>query len=115
MNRFWRFLPVVSNTKFLAADGKALSKGRLWLHGNKQTSPGLLGFVLSARKEPRGDLLRCVFSSGAKAPPSATLVEGARALDLMHNMFVDGVNGSYRAVLIEVSTPPPPPVVLFFT
>ena len=77
--------------------------GRVWVHGNDKISPGLLGFVLSARKEPKGELLRCVYSTGkASTPASAGLIEGCRRLDLLHNMFVDGQNGSYRS--IEVSS-----------
>ena len=33
-----------------AGKAKAPTKGRVWLHGNKRTSPGLLGFAFSARK-----------------------------------------------------------------
>ena len=78
--------------------------GRVWVHGSDKVSPGLLGFILSARKEPKGELLRCVYSTGrGHLAASSDLIEGCRSLDLLHNMFVDGQNGSYRS--IEVCTP----------
>lgn len=75
-------------------------KGKLWMYGNMQTTPGLLGFTRSARKEPKGEHLRCVFS--ADDAPASDLIEECRRLDLYINMFSGGRNGSHRAVLVEV-------------
>ena len=74
----------------------------MWIHGDVATAPGLLGFVRSARKEPRGEVLRCVFSAGASSLQPAELVDASRKLDLLMNMFMDGRHGSYRNILTQV-------------
>ena len=74
----------------------------MWVHGDAETAPGLLGFVRSARKEPRGRLLRCVFAAGASSAQTAELVDASRKLDLLMNMFLDGRHGSYRNILTQV-------------
>ena len=79
------------------------AKGRVWVHGDAATAPGLLGFVRSARKEPRGELLRCVFAAGASSGQTAELVDASRTLDLVMNMFLDGRHGSYRNILTQVT------------
>ena len=76
-------------------------RGLVWVHGNVAAAPGTLGFMRSARKEMKGELLRVVFANGA-SPPAAELVEQCRRLDLFVNMFVDGRNGSYRSIAVEV-------------
>lgn len=68
------------------------------MHGDEQASLGLLGFALSARKEPKGELLRCVFNTGDAASPASSLIESCQRMDLFHNMFVNGRNGSYRTI-----------------
>lgn len=79
--------------------------GRFWVHGTDAVSPGLLGFILSARKEPKGELLRCVYSMGRQPGlSSAALIKDCRRLDLNHNMFVEGQNGSYRSVEVSISS-----------
>lgn len=85
------------------AEGEASAPtGRVWVHGNEKVSPGLLGFVLSARKEPKGELLRCVYSTGKSfAASSAGMIQQCRRLDLLHNMFVDNQNGSYRSIEVR--------------
>ena len=91
--------------------------GRLWLTGSLQSNPGVLGLVRCARMEPQGKLLRCVFdastrfslhaqSRGASGNDSdadlAALVQQARHLDLITNVFVDGQHGSYRSLRVPV-------------
>ena len=70
--------------------------------GDSATTPGLLGFMRSARKEVKGELLRCVFSVDDSAD-TGSLLQQCREMDLAVNMFKNGRNGSYYAVLMEVS------------
>lgn len=83
------------------------SQGRVWLQGSKQRSPGLIGFAMSARKEPKGELLRCIFHASDSS--SDGWVESCRKLDLFHNMILNGRNGSQRT--IEVTRLPENPFV----
>ena len=61
----------------------------MWLYGDAQSCPGLLGFLTSARKEYKGDRLRAVFTWGSPAEEVDfdALVESARKLDLVVNCF----------------------------
>ena len=92
--------------------------GRLWLHGNVATTPGLLGFCRSAKKETKGNLVRCVFDAShtrhkllaldvapEQAGAEAALIQGCRTLDLFMNVFVDGQPGSYRSWAIKAHFP----------
>ena len=80
--------------------------GRVWIHGTEQASPGLLGFILSARKEPKGELLRCVFDTASQpAAASEEAIKSCRRLDLVHNMIVNGRNGSYRILEVQWTSP----------
>ena len=65
------------------------SAGTVWLYGDAQSCPGLLGFLTSARKEYKGDRLRAVFSCAASTGEVDfdVLVESARKLDLVVNCF----------------------------
>lgn len=56
---------------------QAAAHGRLWLHGGVRSSPGLIGFLRTARLEAGGDHLRCVFDATAVAGPAAA--SGAHA------------------------------------
>ena len=56
---------------------RAAAHGRLWLHSGARSSPGLLGFLRTARLEAGGDHLRCVFDATAVAGPAATAAKYA--------------------------------------
>ena len=56
---------------------QAAAHGRLWLHGGARSSPGLVGFLRTARLEAGGDHLRCVFDATAVAGPAAASAERA--------------------------------------
>ena len=56
---------------------RAAAHGRLWLHGGARSSPGLIGFLRTARLEAGGEHLRCVFDASAVAGPAAQSAERA--------------------------------------
>ena len=81
----------------------------MWLYGDLEKRPGVLGFVHSARKEPKGDRVRGILNWGPLAKEEAAqLVEKCRKLDLVDNVFKGGVHGAYVPVKAEVTPPPPP-------
>lgn len=86
-----------------AGEEDEANTGRIWLHGTQNGSPGLIGFAMSARKEPKGELVRCVFNASEDSQSLDTNhVESCRRLDLFHNMIFDGQNGSYRTIEVRI-------------
>ena len=88
--------------------------------GSLQSNPGLLGLARCAYVEPQGTLLRCVYdasthfnlhaqcrgaSEGDENADLAALVQRARHLDLVTNVFIDGQHGSYRSLRVPVRRP----------
>ncbi len=73
----------------------------VWVHGDLQTSPGVQGFVNSARKEPKGDRVYGILSWDTDATPEE-LVEQCSRLQLANNCFKDGRHGAYISVDTEV-------------
>ena len=75
----------------------------MWLYGDTDKSPGLLGFITSARKEHKGDRVRAAISWGEPNRDYTQLIQKARSLDLIINVFENGVrNGVYAPVETEV-------------
>lgn len=93
-----------------------LPEKRAWLHGNLRDNPGVLGLGHCARLERFGDNLRWVLdanhpssaltnagSKGAEPALSAQqMLAKAGKLDLVNNVFQNGVHGSLRNTLVEV-------------
>ncbi|EIE22203.1 ketoacyl-synt-domain-containing protein [Coccomyxa subellipsoidea C-169] len=91
---------------------------RLWLHGNLRDSPGVIGLGRCARLEAHGDNLRWMLDAhhpssaptsctglSAKAGPKLSaeqMLAIAGRLDLVNNMFDNGVHGSLRISLVEL-------------
>ena len=91
---------------------------RLWLHGNLRDNPGVLGLGRCARLEAHGDKLRWMLDAhhpssaltscaGPYAKPDPKLsaeqmLAIAGRLDLVNNIFDNGVHGSLRNTLVEV-------------
>ena len=87
-----------------------------WLHGNLRDNPGVLGLGHCARLERFGDNLRWILdanhpssalthagSKGAEPALSAQqLLATAGKLDLVNNVFQNGVHGSLRNTIVEV-------------
>lgn len=94
---------------------------RLWLHGNLRDNPGVLGLGHCARLEAHGDNLRWMLDAhhpssaltscaGPSAKPDPKLsaeqmLAIAGRLDLVNNIFDNGVHGSLRNTLVEVGGP----------
>ncbi len=92
---------------------------RLWLHGNLRDNPGVLGLGHCARLEAHGDNLRWMLDAhhpssaltacagrSAKSDPKLSaeqMLAVAGRLDLVNNVFDNGVHGSLRNTLVEVS------------
>ena len=79
----------------------ALCADAIWVHGNLKTSPGVQGFVNSARKEPKGDRVYGILSWDTDATPQE-LVEHASRLQLANNCFKHGRHGAYISVDTDV-------------
>ena len=62
---------------FAGVGVETTTHGRLWLHGGARSSPGLVGFLRTARLEAGGDHLRCVFDATGVAGPAAASAEQA--------------------------------------
>lgn len=87
-----------------------------WLHGNLRDNPGVLGLGHCARLERFGDNLRWILdanhpssaltnagSKGAQPALSAQqMLATAGKLDLVNNVFQNGVHGSLRNTIVEV-------------
>jgi fatty acid synthase len=96
---------------------EAKPQQRLWLHGNLRDNPGVLGLGHCVKLEAHGDNVRWMLDAhhpssalttakGADAQPllSAEQMIGiAGKLDLVNNVFQNGVHGSLRNTLVEVS------------
>ena len=94
-----------------------LPKKAAWLHGNLRDNPGVLGLGHCARLERFGDNLRWMLdanhpsaaltnagSKGAQPALSAQqMLAQAGKLDLVNNVFQNGVHGSLRNTIVEVS------------
>ncbi len=94
---------------------------RLWLHGNLRDNPGVLGLGHCARLEAHGDNLRWMLDAhhpssaltscagpAAKPDPKLTaeqMLAIAGRMDLVNNIFQNGVHGSLRNTLVEVGAP----------
>lgn len=75
----------------------------MWLYGDSEKSPGLLGFLTSARKEHKGDRVRAAISWGAPSADYKKLVEASRRLDLIINVYENGKrNGVYAPCETDV-------------
>eukprot|EP00884_Botryococcus_braunii_P007438 jgi/Botrbrau1/16696/Bobra.0213s0001.1 len=89
-------------------DGEANENGpqpqatRIWLWGDSKTSPGLPGMSPSIRLEPGGSPVRTAFNltSSIYMPPEE-MVARCEGLDLVANVFKNGVNGSYRSYPVK--------------
>lgn len=57
-------------------------------------SPGVQGFVNSARKEPKGDNIRGVLNWDTDCS-LAELIERSSRLDMANNCFKQGIHGAY--------------------
>jgi hypothetical protein len=110
------------------------SESAVWVHGTRADAAGVVGLVRCARHESGGSRLRCVLDASATAPSECSIIPGvadeamsgsemvaaAAYLDLLVNVFVDGVPGSYRAIPTSVRHTPtqghlPLPLLLFFS
>ncbi|EIE23140.1 hypothetical protein COCSUDRAFT_47508 [Coccomyxa subellipsoidea C-169] len=92
---------------------------RLWLHGNLRDNPGVLGLGHCARLEAHGDNLRWMLDAhhpssaltscagpAAKPDPKLTaeqMLAIAGRMDLVNNIFQNGVHGSLRNTLVELN------------
>ena len=69
---------------------------RLWLVGDAEQRPGVIGLSKCARMEPGGDAVRFAYdmggAGGAKLGDEA-MVAAAAKLDMVCNIFQDGVHG----------------------
>lgn len=77
--------------------------GAVWLYGDFEEKPGLLGFLNSARKEYKGNSVRAIVSWGDSAFDYQKAYQAVAHLDLCVNVFKDGINGMYAPVETEVS------------
>ena len=98
----------------------ALPSKAAWLHGNLRDNPGVLGLGHCARLERFGDNLRWMLdanhpssaltnagSAGAQPALSAQqMLATAGKLDLVNNVFQNGVHGSLRNTIVEVGPLP---------
>lgn len=78
----------------------------MWLYGDSETSPGILGFLASARKEYKGDRVRVAARWGKPTDESEymKLIEISRPLDLVANTYKDGkLPGFYAPCETDVS------------
>eukprot|EP00884_Botryococcus_braunii_P006101 jgi/Botrbrau1/15492/Bobra.43_2s0109.1 len=74
-------------------------KDRLWLHGNLKAHPGLPGMGHTLRVEPGGERVRTLFDIGKFIHMDPLdMLERAEKLDLVMNIFREGINGSYRTI-----------------
>ena len=69
----------------------------LWLHGNRESAPGLLGLTNCARYEPGGDRLKLLYNDDDRDLPEDVKNSIDHAA-LYQNVVLDGVWGSYRHV-----------------
>ena len=104
------------------AEPVALPLKAAWLHGNLRDNPGVLGLGHCARLERFGDKLRWMLdanhpssaltnagSAGAQPALSAQqMLAMAGKLDLVNNVFQNGVHGSLRNTIVEVGPLPDP-------
>ena len=102
------------------AEPLALPSKAAWLHGNLRDNPGVLGLGHCARLERFGDNLRWMLdanhpssaltnagSAGAQPALSAKqMLATAGKLDLVNNVFQNGVHGSLRNTIVEVGPLP---------
>ena len=104
----------------MLAESVTLPSKAAWLHGNLRDNPGVLGLGHCARLERFGDNLRWMLdanhpssaltnagSAGAQPALSAQqMLATAGKLDLVNNVFQNGVHGSLRNTIVEVSPLP---------
>ena len=102
------------------AEPVTLPSKAAWLHGNLRDNPGVLGLGHCARLERFGDNLRWMLdanhpssaltnagSAGAQPALSAQqMLATAGKLDLVNNVFQNGVHGSLRNTIVEVGSLP---------
>ena len=102
------------------AEPVTLPSKAAWLHGNLRGNPGVLGLGHCARLERFGDNLRWMLdanhpssaltnagSAGAQPALSAQqMLATAGKLDLVNNVFQNGVHGSLRNTIVEVGPLP---------
>ena len=79
----------------------------MWLYGDFEKRPGLLGFLNSARKEHKGNCVRALVGWGQPDLDYLTAYESVAHLDLCVNVIKDGRNGMYAPVEAEVGIPDP--------
>jgi fatty acid synthase len=98
------------------AEPAALPVKAAWLHGNLRDNPGVLGLGHCARLERFGDSLRWILDAnhpsaaltnagGKGAQPALSaqqMLAQAGKLDLVNNVFQNGVHGSLRNTIVEV-------------
>ncbi|CAK0786732.1 hypothetical protein CVIRNUC_009946 [Coccomyxa viridis] len=98
------------------AEPVTLPSKAAWLHGNLRDNPGVLGLGHCARLERFGDNLRWMLdanhpssaltnagSAGAQPALSAQqMLATAGKLDLVNNVFQNGVHGSLRNTIVEL-------------
>jgi len=109
---------LLTHVQLLAEPKAELPVKAAWLHGNLRDNPGVLGLGHCARLERFGDNLRWILdanhpssaltdagSKGAEPALSAKqMLATAGKLDLVNNVFQNGVHGSLRNTIVEVRT-----------
>ena len=76
--------------------------GAVWLCGDFEKQPGLMGFLYSARKEHKGNCVRALINWGQPSIEYQKAVLEASKLDLCMNVFRNGKNGLYAPIETEV-------------
>lgn len=80
--------------------------GVVWLYGDVRTSPGLLGFLYSARKEPGGERLNAIYSWDEEIIDPMPLIQQCERLKMNNNCFRNGRHGVYLSFDTEVFPAP---------
>lgn len=82
---------------------------RLWLCGDAARRPGVLGMGRCVRTEPGGNAIRFLLhwstgaaAEGADEEATGRLVAAAAKLDLVANVFRDGVHGGLVMTRLQV-------------
>ena len=74
---------------------------RIWLMATASPLNGVLGMIRCLRKEPRGEVFRCIYNAGDNEGQSYSLTNEIIKKDLVMNVFKNNQHGSYRYSVID--------------
>lgn len=80
--------------------------GEVWVHGHVKDSPGIFGFLYSARKEAQGERLHAILSWDEDISDIQPFIEKCQRLRMTNNCFKAGRHGTYLSFDTEVNILP---------